>query len=94
MIWQPEFTDKTLSRKPGAVQTVSIFKNGNNRAIHLPRDLDFERVRELEIVREGDSIILRPVQPNWGSFAQLEKADPDFMAERENVVSDEGRFDL
>ncbi|EOY0229842.1 AbrB/MazE/SpoVT family DNA-binding domain-containing protein, partial [Escherichia coli] len=52
------------------------------------------RVRELEIVREGDSIILRPVQPNWGSFAQLEKADPDFMAERENVVSDEGRFDL
>lgn len=76
------------------MRTVSIFKNGNNRAIHLPRDLDFERVRELEIVREGDSIILRPVQPNWGSFAQLEKADPDFMVERENVVSDEGRFDL
>ncbi|WP_340543201.1 hypothetical protein, partial [Escherichia coli] len=22
MIWQPEFTDKTLSRKPGAVQKV------------------------------------------------------------------------
>ncbi|WP_213076290.1 hypothetical protein, partial [Escherichia coli] len=22
MIWQPEFTDKTLSRKPGAVQIV------------------------------------------------------------------------
>ncbi|KPP19109.1 transposase, partial [Escherichia coli] len=22
MIWQPEFTDKTLSRKPGAVQGV------------------------------------------------------------------------
>ncbi|CAM8051806.1 AMP nucleosidase [Escherichia coli] len=21
MIWQPEFTDKTLSKKPGAVQT-------------------------------------------------------------------------
>ncbi|WP_100036864.1 plasmid mobilization protein MobA [Escherichia coli] len=25
MIWQPEFTDKILSRKPGAVQTVSGF---------------------------------------------------------------------
>ncbi|OJZ25861.1 transposase [Escherichia coli] len=24
MIWQPEFTDKTLSRKPGAVQSVQI----------------------------------------------------------------------
>ncbi|MGT3941628.1 protein ren, partial [Escherichia coli] len=27
MIWQPEFTDKTLSRKPGAVQSTNlIFK--------------------------------------------------------------------
>ncbi|NSW63777.1 hypothetical protein HRQ51_00055, partial [Escherichia coli] len=24
MIWQPEFTDKTLSRKPGAVQSASF----------------------------------------------------------------------
>ncbi|MEF6556725.1 hypothetical protein U9906_23725, partial [Escherichia coli] len=23
MIWQPEFTDKTLSRKPGAVHSIS-----------------------------------------------------------------------
>ncbi len=50
------------------MRTVSIFKNGNNRAIRLPRDLDFEGVSELEIVREGDSIILRPVRPTWGSF--------------------------
>ncbi|MDO2582597.1 hypothetical protein Q2U92_25440, partial [Escherichia coli] len=27
MIWQPEFTDKTLSRKPGAVQCCSSRKN-------------------------------------------------------------------
>ncbi|MCS1282878.1 hypothetical protein NX020_28180, partial [Escherichia coli] len=26
MIWQPEFTDKTLSRKPGAVHTVFLKK--------------------------------------------------------------------
>ncbi|WP_094029525.1 hypothetical protein [Escherichia coli] len=24
MIWQPEFTDKTLSRKPGAVHILSV----------------------------------------------------------------------
>ncbi|USS96899.1 type II toxin-antitoxin system VapB family antitoxin (plasmid) [Serratia symbiotica] len=76
------------------MRTVSIFKNGNNRAIRLPRDLDFDGVSELEIVREGDRLILRPVQPTWGSFAQLEKANPDFMTERMDVVSDEGRFDL
>ncbi|WP_228368622.1 MULTISPECIES: transposase domain-containing protein, partial [Shigella] len=27
MIWQPEFTDKTLSRKPGAVQLVTCKQN-------------------------------------------------------------------
>ncbi|EOE1523156.1 AbrB/MazE/SpoVT family DNA-binding domain-containing protein, partial [Klebsiella pneumoniae] len=27
------------------------------------------------------------------SFAQLDRAAPDFMAEREDVVSDEGRFE-
>lgn len=29
------------------MRTVSIFKNGTNRAILLPRDLDFEGVSEL-----------------------------------------------
>ena len=76
------------------MRTVSVFKNGNNRAIRLPRDMDFEGVSELDIIREGDAIILRPVRPTWRSFTQLEKADSDFMTERENVISDEGRFDL
>lgn len=76
------------------MRTVSIFKNGNNRAVRLPRDMDFEGVSELEIVREGDSIILRPVRPTWCSLTQFDKASEDFMAEREDVVSDEGRFDL
>ncbi|EBQ5842041.1 AbrB/MazE/SpoVT family DNA-binding domain-containing protein [Salmonella enterica subsp. enterica serovar Brandenburg] len=62
--------------------------------MRLSRDLDFEGVSEQEIVREGNSIILRPVRPTRGSFAQLEKADPDFMAERENIVTDDGRVDL
>lgn len=76
------------------MRTVSVFRNGNNRAIRLPRDLDFDGVNELEIIREGDTLILRPVKPSWSSFSQEEKADADFMAERENVVSDEGRFEL
>lgn len=47
------------------MRTVTIFKNGNNCAIHLPRDLDFEGVSELEIIRQGDGIILRPVRQAW-----------------------------
>lgn len=73
------------------MRTVSIFKNGNNRAIRLPRDMDFEGVSELEIIREGNSIILRPVRPAWSTFVLLERAGPDFMAEREAVISDNGR---
>lgn len=76
------------------MRTVSVFKNGNNRAVRLPRDLDFIGVNELEIIRDGDTIILRPVKPSWGSFLQEEKADAGFLAEREEVVSDEGRFNL
>ncbi|ECI3396637.1 AbrB/MazE/SpoVT family DNA-binding domain-containing protein [Salmonella enterica subsp. enterica serovar Typhimurium] len=75
------------------MRTVSIFKNGNNRAIRLPRDLDFEGVSELEIIREGDALILRPARPSWSSFTQNEKTHPDFLTEREEIVDDEGRFE-
>ncbi len=71
------------------MRIVSVFKNGNNRAVRIPRDMDFEGVSELEIIREGDSIILRPVRPTWSSFSEQEQADPDFLAERENVISDD-----
>ncbi|WP_205248915.1 hypothetical protein, partial [Escherichia coli] len=30
MIWQPEFTDKTLSRKPGAVHTHPVLSASSN----------------------------------------------------------------
>ncbi|QDX96476.1 AbrB/MazE/SpoVT family DNA-binding domain-containing protein [Pectobacterium carotovorum subsp. carotovorum] len=75
------------------MRIVSVFKNGNNRAIRLPRDMDFEGVNELEIVREGDTIMLRPAKPNWHSFLQEDRADADFMTERQDVV-EEGRFEL
>ncbi|EOP0788445.1 hypothetical protein QY790_004210, partial [Escherichia coli] len=38
MIWQPEFTDKTLSRKPGAVQTKLYQPVKINGSIDIPPD--------------------------------------------------------
>lgn len=76
------------------MRTVSIFKNGRNQAVRLPKDMEFDGVKELEIIKEGNSIILRPAKPDWLSFANSEKADADFMVEREEIVSDEGRFNL
>lgn len=76
------------------MRTVSIFRNGRNQAVRLPKDMEFDGINELEIVKEGDSIILRPARPDWLSYAQNEKADDDFIMEREDVISDEGRFEL
>ncbi|EOV14912.1 hypothetical protein A157_04715, partial [Escherichia coli KTE198] len=35
MIWQPEFTDKILSRKPGAVQNINAYLNQTEDFISL-----------------------------------------------------------
>ncbi len=74
------------------MKTVSIFKNGKNQAVRLPKDFEFDGVSELEIYKEGDTIVLRPVRPDWLSFAQQTKADHDFLVEREEMIPDEERF--
>jgi len=75
------------------MRTVSIFKNAANQAIRIPKDMAFEGVTELEIRREGDTLVLRPARPNWTSFGSVSRADEDFLAERPSVVQT-GRFDL
>ncbi|EEV8641384.1 hypothetical protein EAY13_22165 [Escherichia coli] len=43
MIWQPEFTDKTLSRKPGAVQIVFV-RTGREAGVLIIAELFSEVV--------------------------------------------------
>lgn len=76
------------------MRTVSIFTNGKNQAVRLPKDMEYQGISELEIVKEGDTLILRPTRPSWTSLADLDKADDDFLTERTEVVTDEGRFIL
>lgn len=75
------------------MRTVSMVKNGQDQVVVLPKDMAFEGVSELQITKEGDTIILRPARPDWLSFGRNNKADPDFIADRQNIVTDEGRFD-
>lgn len=75
------------------MRTVSLFKNGRNQAVRLPKEFEFEGVSELEISREGDALILRPVRKSWTSFATVDKADLDFLLERSEVIED-GRIIL
>ena len=52
------------------------------------------RVNDLEIIKNGDTITLRPARPDWLSLAECQKVDADFLQERTDVISDEGRFAL
>ncbi len=70
------------------MRTVAIFNNNRNQAIRIPKDMEFSGVSELEIRKEGDSLILRPVRPSWLSFANEAPADPDFLRERVDVIAD------
>lgn len=76
------------------MRTVSIFMDGKNQAIRLPKDMAFDGIGELEIMKEGDVVTLRPARPSWTSSAELPKADADFLQKRTAVASDDGRFTL
>ncbi|MCK9513612.1 MAG: type II toxin-antitoxin system VapB family antitoxin [Pigmentiphaga sp.] len=76
------------------MRKVALFRNGKNQAVRLPMDMAYEGVEELEISREGDVTTLRPVRPSWVSFADVAKADPDFLRDREPVIDDANRFVL
>ena len=70
------------------MRTVALFKNGKNQAVRLPKEFEFEGVTELEIKKEGNSIILTPKRKSWTSFTSVEKADDQFLQNRPDVLED------
>ncbi|MDC9594432.1 AbrB family transcriptional regulator [Xenorhabdus sp. IM139775] len=57
------------------------------------KNLDLEEDNELGIIREEETIILRPVRPDWDSFLYEDKADTEFLYERQDII-EEGRVIL
>ncbi|RUO35443.1 type II toxin-antitoxin system VapB family antitoxin [Aliidiomarina sanyensis] len=70
------------------MKKAALFTNGRSQAVRIPKEFEFEGVSEVEITREGDALVLRPARKTWTSFARVEKADPDFLIEREDVIED------
>jgi len=77
----------------GSMRTVALFKNGKNQAVRLPKEFEFTGVTEVEITREGNSIVLTPKRKSWTSFSSVAKADVSFLQERADVL-DDGRVKL
>lgn len=71
------------------MRTVFIFTNNRNLAVRIPKDLEFEGVSELEISREWDTMLLRPVRPSWRSLRDIPGADADFLTDRPSVVDED-----
>jgi antitoxin VapB len=63
----------------------SIFRNGANQAVRLPQELRFsEAVKEVRIRKQGDSLVISPIKPDWASFFSLAIDVPeDFLESRD-----------
>jgi len=66
--------------------TASLFKNGQNQAVRLPKNLEFKGINKVEIRKQGNSIVITPIRNNWKSFADVDQADTDFLQERDEVL--------
>ena len=77
------------SAKPlstSAFKRASIFRNGANQAVRLPQELRFpEEVKEVHIRKQGDSLLISPVRPDWASFFSIRADVPDdFLGQRDD----------
>ncbi len=63
------------------MRTTAVFQSGNSQAVRLPKDFQFN-VREVEIFRRGEEVVLRKVPKNLSAAFDLLAAMPeDFMAD-------------
>jgi antitoxin VapB len=64
-----------------------LFTTNRSQAVRLPKAVAFpEGVREVEIVKLGNSRLITPVRRRWSDwFAQGLRVSDDFMTEREDL---------
>jgi antitoxin VapB len=62
-----------------AMKTGKIFRSGNSQAIRILKEFQLES-REVEILRRGDALVLRPIKKSWTALVNsLPKFTEDFM---------------
>jgi virulence-associated protein VagC len=52
---------------PGTTRMARVFQNGRNQAVRIPREFEFA-VRDVEIRRQGDSLILSARPQDWAAL--------------------------
>ena len=76
------------------MRTTAVFKSGNSQAVRLPKEFQFG-VREVEIFRRGDEIVLRKMPGTLAAaFDVLASLPKDFMADGRNDAPPQRRKGL
>jgi antitoxin VapB len=75
------------------MKTAKVFKSGNSQAVRIPKEFHLEG-GEVEIRRQGGSLILRPRKESWAALIEsLKMFTDDFMEDgrRQPPTQDRGR---
>ncbi|MBK2029262.1 antitoxin [Francisella noatunensis] len=66
-----------------------LFKSGNSQAVRIPKEMQF-KVKEVDISRVGNSIIITEIHDNWDNvFKSLDQAHDFFDNGRDQPQIDE-----
>ncbi len=61
------------------MKTAKVFKSGNSQAVRIPKEFHIEGA-EVEILRQGGSLLLRPRPESWATLVNsLTLFSDDFM---------------
>ena len=68
-----------------------IFKTNRSQAVRIPKALAFpESVKEVEIVRDGATLVISPVGKRWSDFFERGPfVSEDFLSERDDAPPEE-----
>jgi len=80
-----------IYQETGNMPRSKVFITNRSQAVRLPKAVAFpEGVREVEIVKVGDSRIITPIRRSWSEwFLHGPRASEDFMTEREQPPPEE-----
>ncbi len=71
----PGHMPKSLKTERAVSRKVSLFRNGRNQAMRIPREFEFP-CKEVIIRKESDHIIVEPVPAKAGLLSLLSTLDP------------------
>jgi antitoxin VapB len=57
----------------------TVFKNNKTQAVRLPKALAFpDHVKKVNIVQQGDSLVITPIAASWEEFMRSAGIGDDF----------------